>query len=151
MTGTGVLAVLASTAFLVGSRADVDKPAADPLTATAEPQPPAARTGTSERAKKRPARTSAPRRSSGVPPSARRFAWPTVVGATGYHVELFRGSALVFRAKTTRPQILIPVRWRRGVSRYRLSPGDYRWYVWPLVDGQRKATAIVQAKLVVPR
>jgi hypothetical protein len=151
MTGIGVLVVLAGTAFLVGSQADVDQPTAAPLMAFAEPQPPAGRTGASERVNESGARTPSPPRSTGVATGTRRFAWPPVVGATGYHVELFKGSGLIFRDETKKPEILIRKRWRFNGRHRRLEPGAYRWYVWPLVDGQRKAKAIVQAKLVVPR
>jgi hypothetical protein len=143
MTWTGMLVVLAGTAFLVGSRADRETPTAAPLPAIAEPQPPAAKG-----ANDTPARTRAP--SSGATAGTRRFAWPPVAGSTGYHVELFRGSALVFRDETTKPEILIRKRWRLDGRLRRLEPGSYRWYVWPLVDGRRAASAIVQARLVVP-
>jgi hypothetical protein len=146
MTWTGMLVVLAGTAFLVGSRLDGESPTAAPLPAVANPQPPAASTGASEGATKPSAPTRPP--STGV--DTRRFAWPPVAGATGYHVELFKGSALVFRNETANPEILIPRRWRFDGRRRRLEPGEYRWYVWPVVNGRRKAMAIVQAKLVVP-
>jgi hypothetical protein len=145
MTWTGMLVVLAGTAFLVGSRVDGETPTAAPLPVTAEPQPPAAGTGASEGANQPSAPTPSP--SSGS--STRRFAWPPVVGATGYHVELFNGSALVFQNETTKPEIVIPRRWRLDGRRRRLEPGEYRWYVWPVVNGRREASAIVQAKLVV--
>jgi hypothetical protein len=146
MTWTGILVVLTGMAFLVGSRVDGETPTAAPLPAIAEPQPPAARTGTSEGANQPSARRRPPSTEVGT----RRFAWPPVVGATGYHVELFNGPALVFRNETTKPEILIPRRWRLDGRLRRLEPGEYRWYVWPVVNGQRKASAIVQAKLVVP-
>jgi hypothetical protein len=146
MTWTGVLVVLAGTAFIVGSRVDGESPTAAPLRAVVDP-PPTVRTAASEGTNVPPARTRSP--STGA--STRRFAWPPVLGATGYHVELFKGSALVFRKQTTKAEILIPRRWRFDGRLHRLEPGEYRWYVWPLVDGQRAAKAIVQAKLVVPR
>ena len=142
-----MLVVLAGTAFLVGSRADGETQTAAP--AIAEPQPPAARTGASEGANDSSTRTRSP--STRVAAGTRRFAWPPVAGATGYHVELFKGSALIFRNETKKPEILIRSRWRFEGRLRRLEAGAYRWYVWPRVDGQRKAQAIVQAKLVVPR
>jgi hypothetical protein len=147
MTWTGMLVVLAGTAFLVGSRLDGESPTAAPLPAVANPQPPAASTGASEGGATKP---SAPTRPPSTGADTRRFAWPPVAGATGYHVELFKGSALVFRNETANPEILIPRRWRFDGRRRRLEPGEYRWYVWPVVNGRRKAMAIVQAKLVVP-
>jgi hypothetical protein len=147
MTLAGMLVVVAGTAFLVGSRADDETPTAAPPPAIVAPQPPAAETGASQREPPPPARSP----STGAAAGARRFAWPPVVGATGYHVELFKGSALVFRAETKKPEIVIRSRWRFGGRLRTLEAGAYRWYVWPLVDGQRAAKAIVQAKLVVPR
>ncbi len=146
MTLAGMLVVLGGTAFLVGSRADDETPTAAPLTAIVAPQPPATETGASVREPPAPA----PSPSTGAAAGARRFAWPPAVGATGYHVELFKGSALVFRSETKKPEILIRSRWRFGGRLRTLEAGEYRWYVWPLVDGQRAAKAIVQAELVVP-
>jgi hypothetical protein len=151
ITGTGVLAVLAGTIFLVGSGTDVDKPTGARFSGIAEPQPPPAKTGASERVNESAARTPSRRRSTGVAAGTRRFAWPPVVGATGYHVELFRGSTLIFRDETNKPEILIRRRWRFNGRLRRLRPGAYRWYVWSLVGRQREAKAIVQAKLVVRR
>jgi hypothetical protein len=144
-TGIGLLIVLAGTAFLVGSRADVDRPRAAPLTAIAAPQPPDARTSEPVNEAR------SPRRSTGVAQATRRFSWPPVAGASGYHVELFKGSALVFRDETKKPEILIRRVWRFNGLERRLEPGTYRWYVWPLVGGRRKAEAIVQARLEVSR
>lgn len=145
-----MLVVLAGTGFLVGSRAGGETPTAAPLPAIAEPQP-APTTEAQKRVNRTPARTRSPRRATGVAAGSRRFAWPPAVGATGYHVELFKGSALIFRDETKKPEILIRSRWRFNGRTRRLEPGAYRWYVWPLVGGQRNAKAIVQAKLVVPR
>jgi hypothetical protein len=147
LTGAGLLGVLGGMAFLVGSRADVDRPVAAPLTAIA--QPPVAKAGASKGVTASRARS--PRRSTGAAGDTRRFAWAPVSGATGYHVELFRGSTLIFRNATKKPEILLRRRWRFNGHNRRLEPGAYRWYVWPLVRGQRQAKAIVQTKLVVSR
>jgi hypothetical protein len=85
-----------------------------------------------------------------APTGARRFVWAPVASASGYHVELFKGSTLIFRDETTKPEVLIPSRWRFGGRLRRLEPGEYRWYVWPVTGGQRETEAIVQAKLLVP-
>jgi hypothetical protein len=83
------------------------------------------------------------------PARSRRFAWAPVAGASGYRVELFRGDSLVFAAKTDRPEITFPAKWKfdRRVSQG--EPLAYRWYVWSIVSGQRTTRAIVQARLVV--
>lgn len=82
-------------------------------------------------------------------PAPQRFAWAPAPDASGYHVELFRGSAKVFESDTTQPSVTVPARWKYDGRRDSLRPGDYRWYVWPLVSGRRAARAIVQARLVV--
>jgi hypothetical protein len=73
------------------------------------------------------------------PRGARRFAWAPVENADGYHVALFRGSNRVFAKRTTRPELTA-----------RVPAGEYRWYVWPVVDGRRATSAIVQTNLVIP-
>jgi hypothetical protein len=70
-------------------------------------------------------------------------------GASGYHVELFRGTSRVFAEDTKRPEIVIPAKWTLGGRKFRLEPVAYRWYVWPVVSGRRASRAVVQARLVV--
>ena len=59
------------------------------------------------------------------------FVWAPVRGASYYNVQVFRGTRKVFSAwpKTTR--LRMPASWRFGGRRERLTPGTYRWYVWP--------------------
>ena len=153
----GVTAGALVTALLVGARVDLsgtragaDTTAMDepPLVVTArETLPsgsaPEARDGdgtaTSPPLGRQPTSAAAPR----------RFAWAPVANASGYHVEFFRGSSRVFAADASRPQITIPASWSHGGREARFEPGEYRWYVWPLVSGRRSSEAVVQAKLVV--
>lgn len=142
--------LLAATGFLVGSRA-IHERASPTLLMVAENPPTTATARASRRVKRPSTNAGRPRRpSQGIRVPSRRFAWAPSPGASGYHVELFRGSALIFRAETKKPEVLIRRRWRLNGRDRRLEPGAYRWYVWPLVDGRRKAKAIVQAKVVVP-
>jgi hypothetical protein len=80
----------------------------------------------------------------------RRFAWASVEGADGYHIELFRESKRVFSANSRKPTIWVPASWKFGGQRRTLVPGQYQWYVWPTVSGVRGQSAVVQAKLDVP-
>ena len=80
----------------------------------------------------------------------RRFAWAPVPGASGYHVEFFRGSARVFADETTDPLLTVPAEWTLDGSKRALRPGTYRWYVWPIVEGRREPHAVVQATLSIP-
>jgi hypothetical protein len=101
----------------------------------------------------RPARrTPQPSRgSTGAAAGSRRFAWAPSPGVSGYHVELFRGATLIFSSDTKRAEVVVPRTWRFGGRAERLSPGGYRWYVWPVVSGRRASQAIVQAKLDIRR
>ena len=83
-------------------------------------------------------------------PKTRRFAWAPVVGATGYHVELFRGADRVLAQETTEPVLDLGSTWRYEGRTVRLTPGTYRWYVWPVTTSGRATQAVVQAKLTVP-
>jgi hypothetical protein len=104
-----------------------------------------------------PTRAAKPGRTSGAnnrgptgSNAPRKFVWAPVPGASGYHVEFFRGSSLVFSADTRRPEVSVPTRWTLGGKRERLGPGQYQWYVWPVHGGIRSSQAEVQAKLLVP-
>ena len=79
-----------------------------------------------------------------------RFAWAPVRGASAYHMELFRDSSKVFETDTRHPAVTVPARWKLRGRTTTLEPGDYRWYVWPVVSRRRSGTAIVQARLTVP-
>jgi hypothetical protein len=78
-----------------------------------------------------------------------RFAWAPTDGAAAYHVEVFRGATKVFAADTKQPLAELPASWTYGGALQRLDPGEYRWYVWPIVEGRRAASATVQARLIV--
>jgi hypothetical protein len=82
---------------------------------------------------------------------ARRFVWAPVAGASGYRVEFFRGSRLVFSAETSSPTISVPSSWTLRGRHESLRPGSYQWYVWPLHGSLRAPSAVVRATLVVPR
>lgn len=163
----GVTAVVVVAALLVGVRidlggnpADADSTAiAEPAATVAESEAPvtvaAPETPTPHAKSQGPARPpkAATQRPSRPPKAAppRRFVWAPTVQASGYDVAIFRGSSLVFSARTTRPEVSLPASWMRGGRRQTFEPGAYRWYVWPVVSGRRASAAIVQAKLVVPR
>jgi len=78
------------------------------------------------------------------------FAWLKVAGAAGYRVAFFKpGGAILFRDTKT-PQLTVPGTWRYQGKRETLSPGRYRWYVWPLdARGRPSTRAIVNSALVI--
>lgn len=96
-----------------------------------------------------PARRAKPPAEPRARAQARSFAWAPASGASAYHVEFFREDVRIFSANTTRPAITVPSTWRFGGRSWRLEPGEYRWYVWGVVDRRRDNRAIVQARLTV--
>jgi hypothetical protein len=58
------------------------------------------------------------------------LAWSPVPEATYYNVQLIRGRK-VLSAWPTRPRLRLEWSWTYAGRRYRLTPGRYRWYVWP--------------------
>lgn len=141
----GVAAAVALSLLLFDVRVEVGehRAGANPTTpaTTTEATTPASPAGIPE-----PPRPSAPASS----PSERRFAWAPAPGASGYHVELVRDGSRVFAADTTDPELVLPRAWEYRGGRHVLERGDYRWYVWPVVDGIRARRAVVQASLSVP-
>ena len=84
-----------------------------------------------------------------APTATRRFAWAPVDGATGYHVELFRGADRVLAQDTKEPVLELGSTWRYQGREMHLTPGTYRWYVWPITQDGLASQAIVQARLPV--
>jgi hypothetical protein len=68
-----------------------------------------------------------------------RLVWTPRRGANYYNVQLFRGTHKVLSAWPRRARLQLTFAWRYGGRTYRLTPGDYRWYVWPGVGLRSKA------------
>ena len=109
-----------------------------------------------------PARVTAAKdvRSSASPPlpvshaaattAAKTLAWAPASGAVGYEVQLFRGARRVLLMRTSRPSLQLGSSWRYEGRLVRRQGGTYRWYVWPLFQGNRRASAaIVQTRVVI--
>ena len=106
-------------------------------------------TGKPARVGTRP-RSRGSRASKAAAASPRRFAWAPTPRASGYYVEFFRGPRRVFARETSDAAIEIPVKWRyNGVERS-FMPGEYRWYVWPVINGRRVTRAAVQTMVSIP-
>lgn len=146
----GVAAVTVLVLLLLDMHVDVGRtPASAERNAARKPQ-----VGRSSRVSGTRPGTERPPRGAGGPGhassrKARRFAWAPAAGASAYHVEFFRGPLRVFSADTRRPEVTVPARWRLGGIQYSLTPGEYRWYVWPVASGRRSSEAIVQAQVIV--
>jgi hypothetical protein len=80
--------------------------------------------------------------------------WVAVPGTSFYLVRFYLGTKEIFRARPSRPRLLLPDRWSFGGHRYSLSPGRYLWSVRPAFGGSsrpRFGWPIVQARLVIQR
>jgi hypothetical protein len=57
--------------------------------------------------------------------------WTPVRGASYYNVQLYHGAKKVLSAWPRRASLQLKRTWSFDGHRRRLSPGRYRWYVWP--------------------
>jgi hypothetical protein len=57
--------------------------------------------------------------------------WRPVARASYYNVQLWRNGRKILTAWPARTQLRVPSSWRYRGASYRLTPGRYRWYVWP--------------------
>jgi hypothetical protein len=142
--------LLGVTVNLGGTPAGADSHESESLT-TIRPPERAKAPAVSAPVEKKASRSSSSRPATpatqGVGP--RRFAWAPVPDASGYHIEFFRATVRVYSGDTKDPQIELAQKWTFGGRKYRLAPGEYRWYVWPVVSGLRQTQATVQAELVI--
>jgi hypothetical protein len=154
----GTAAVVAASLLLLDVRVEVGKspasaePTSPGITAPARPsQRPVSPAPASPRPKSvRPKSSSGPERDLSPKLESRRFAWAPVKGAVGYRIEIREGTKLIFARETTRPEVEIPRTWKRAGVEHALRPGEYRWYVWPIIAGLRSTKAVVQASLTIP-
>jgi hypothetical protein len=57
--------------------------------------------------------------------------WVAAPGATYYNVQLWRGGSKILSAWPTKTRLALRRRWQYDGRRLSLTPGAYRWYVWP--------------------
>jgi hypothetical protein len=62
---------------------------------------------------------------------APKLVWLKNAEASYYNVQLFRGSVKILSAWPLRPNFLLKKSWKYQSRSYKLTPGLYRWYVWP--------------------
>ncbi|MGA8336118.1 MAG: hypothetical protein WB761_15330, partial [Solirubrobacteraceae bacterium] len=66
------------------------------------------------------------------------LSWTAAPSATYYNVQLFRSGGKVLSMWPKHASLQLRRAWKFEGRRYRLKPGNYRWYVWPGL-GRRKA------------
>lgn len=82
----------------------------------------------------------------------RTLAWAPVSGAGSYEIQLFRGSRRVFLTRKRETRLVVGPSWRYAGETFRLVPGTYRWYVWPVAaSGARRKEPLVQALVQIAR
>jgi hypothetical protein len=57
--------------------------------------------------------------------------WRRVAQAKYYNVQIYRGRVKVFTGWPTRTRLQLKTRWKLQGKVRKLTPGTYRWYVWP--------------------
>jgi hypothetical protein len=57
--------------------------------------------------------------------------WPAIAGSSYYNVQLYRGAVKVRSAWPSRAHLKLRSHWTFLGRRMQLTPGRYRWYVWP--------------------
>jgi hypothetical protein len=80
--------------------------------------------------------------------------WARDPRARYYNVQLFRGKRKIITVWPTVPRYQLKMRWTYRGKRWRLSPGRYRWVVWPGYGPRSRAdygTRIVKSTFVVRR
>jgi hypothetical protein len=80
--------------------------------------------------------------------------WTAVRGASYYNFQLYRGGKKILSIWPTHASVQLKSSWRFDGRRYRLTPGRYRWYVWPgfgPLAADRYGPAIGHYTLVITR
>jgi hypothetical protein len=60
-----------------------------------------------------------------------KLAWLRNGEAAYYNVQVFRGAAKILSTWPSKPTLQLKRRWKYQGRTYTLTPGTYRWYVWP--------------------
>jgi hypothetical protein len=156
LVAVGVVAERGERAIAEANERSSEAPVIEPpaVTGAPSPEPPAGQPSSESATPSEPegsgAQTPPATPKSTPPPAPRRFSWAPVENAVAYHVELFRGADRILARETTKPVLDLGESWRHDGRLVRLTPGTYRWYVWPVTSSGRAAQAVVQARLTVP-
>jgi hypothetical protein len=67
------------------------------------------------------------------------LAWAPVTGAVAYEVVLQRDQKEVYKARSQEARTVLPSSWTYEGRPMELERGYYRWIVWPILAGGKKA------------
>ena len=79
---------------------------------------------------------------------SRTIVWPRSPRASAYDVELARDGSVVFTTRSSSPRAALPWTWSRDGVTYATQPED-EVFVWPVVEGRRAATPMVNGVLAL--
>ena len=60
-----------------------------------------------------------------------KLVWVKNSEAAYYNVQLFRGTVKILSVWPVKPALAVGRTWKYRGRKYKLTPGVYRWYVWP--------------------
>jgi hypothetical protein len=138
-----------SSSSAQGSRAVLSAP----VTSGARSRPATENGATVSESEESPPITSSPSAQESEPThrltaSATTLVWPRSTQASAYDLELVRDGAVIFAARSSSPQVLLPRSWSRDGVSYAIQPEDQA-FVWPVVDGRRRGEAVVNGALAL--
>jgi HYR domain len=67
------------------------------------------------------------------------FRWLASSNASYYNFQLFAGKTKILSAWPVKNTLTLQRSWKYNGHRYRLTPGTYRWYVWPGIGARADA------------
>ena len=67
-----------------------------------------------------------------------QLTWDPVADVRGYRLSLYRGPRKILVLVSHEPKVVLAGSWRFNGRRVTLTPGTYRWYVWPIPQAEQQ-------------
>ena len=79
-----------------------------------------------------------------------QLTWDPIADVWGYRLSLYRGTRQILVLVSHEPKVVLADSWRFNGRRVELTPGTYRWYVWPIPQaGQQHVQHLLKASSFV--
>lgn len=78
-----------------------------------------------------------------------QLTWDPIADVRGYRLSLFRGSRKILVLVSHEPKVILAGSWRFNGRRVDLTPGTYRWYVWPIPQAEQQHVRLLKASSFV--